>query len=276
MTKILFICMGNICRSPTAEAIMQAIVNRSDISNQIFIDSCATHGYHVGHQADARMMKHAKLRGYELTSMSRQFDYPQDFNEFDYIIVMDGDNYTHITALDLDKTHHGKIHKMTDFCREIDIDHLSGIEDRSGGTDNPVHIIRGGDVPIGIVRIVGSAHASRPQRKVSGVFVPATRNIGNSGQHNRSFQGWIAKFAAPGFQSCVDVRMIQKESVTKLEFIGHVERCVRHIRIAVTPGDTSFVDAKIQRVDAGIGTGSCREQSRFFGGGVRQARSADE
>lgn len=124
MIKILFICMGNICRSPTAEAIMQAIVDRHAWSEKVFIDSCATHGYHIGHRADARMIKHAQLRGYVLTSISRQFDYPQDLQDFNYIVVMDDNNYTHITSFDVDNRYREKIYKMTDFCRHIEMDQV--------------------------------------------------------------------------------------------------------------------------------------------------------
>lgn len=121
MIKILFICMGNICRSPAAEAIMQAFINKERLAESIWLDSCATHGYHVGHHADARMIEYAKRRGYALTSIARQFNYPDDFIDYDYILVMDENNEHHIRSLDSNRQYQHKIHKMTDFCRNIAI-----------------------------------------------------------------------------------------------------------------------------------------------------------
>ncbi len=112
MVKLLFVCLGNICRSPSAEAVMKAIVVERGISH-IEIDSAGTYGGHAGEPADARMMSHASKRGYDLTSRSRQVR-DSDFSEFDYIVGMDDSN---IRALKkLGKEYHHKIYKMTDFC----------------------------------------------------------------------------------------------------------------------------------------------------------------
>lgn len=124
MTKILFICMGNICRSPAAEGIMQALIDQNQLSDSIWLDSCGTHGYHVGHRADERMMRHASKRGYELLSISRQFEYPADFNEHDYIIVMDNNNDVHVRSLDIEKKYQQKIYKMTSFCQKLTVDEV--------------------------------------------------------------------------------------------------------------------------------------------------------
>lgn len=124
MTKILFVCMGNICRSPAAEGIMQHLIDKHKLADKIELDSCATHGYHIGHKPDARMQKHASKRDYKLLSIARQFDFPNDFQNFDYIIVMDNDNYTNITTLDGNKNHSQKTHKMTDFCVKLKADEV--------------------------------------------------------------------------------------------------------------------------------------------------------
>lgn len=114
-TKVVFICLGNICRSPAAQAVFQSMVNRRDLNSQIEVDSCGTSGYHEGEKADARMIKAAKSRGIEVTSLSRKFQ-KSDFRKFDYLIVMDDANLENIKALDLSNEYTAKIHKMTDFC----------------------------------------------------------------------------------------------------------------------------------------------------------------
>ena len=114
-TKILFICMGNICRSPSAEAVMQSIVKQQGLEQEIVCDSAGTFDYHRGKPADARMQKHARLRGYELSSISRPFE-DEDFELFDWIITMDEDNYQQIKWFDQSNNYTGKIRRMTDFC----------------------------------------------------------------------------------------------------------------------------------------------------------------
>ncbi len=118
MKKILFVCLGNICRSPAAEGVMQALVAQKSLDKEIFCDSAGTAGYHIGEPADARMRKHAKKRNYSLNSRSRQFDARKDFLEFDYILTMDDNNYHNVCAQDEDKKYHHKIHRMVDFCQK--------------------------------------------------------------------------------------------------------------------------------------------------------------
>ncbi len=114
MINILFVCMGNICRSPSAEAVMKFLVEKENLSDKVFIDSAGTIGYHAGEEADARMKAHASKRGYKLTSIARQFKL-SDFEDFDYIVVMDRDNLRDILALDPSGKYRHKIFMMTDF-----------------------------------------------------------------------------------------------------------------------------------------------------------------
>jgi protein-tyrosine phosphatase len=113
--KILFICRGNICRSPSAEAVMQSLVKKQGLEQEIVCDSAGTFDYHRGRPADARMQIHARLRGYELSSISRPFE-DEDFELFDWIITMDEDNYQQIKWFHQSNNYTDKIRRMTDFC----------------------------------------------------------------------------------------------------------------------------------------------------------------
>lgn len=116
MKKLLFVCLGNICRSPSAEAVMNHLINEAGLSNQISCDSAGTYGGHAGEPADSRMMRHAVLRGYDLTSRSRQIK-QSDFEEFDLIIGMDSENMRNLHRLDKNNQYSDKIVKMTDYCK---------------------------------------------------------------------------------------------------------------------------------------------------------------
>ncbi len=115
MIKVLFVCMGNICRSPAAEGAMEELVRKELLEEKIQCDSAGTIGYHAGSLPDSRMREHAQQRGYHLNSRSRKFDSKSDFLTFDYIIVMDNDNLESILAQDEKKEFQDKIFKMTDF-----------------------------------------------------------------------------------------------------------------------------------------------------------------
>jgi protein-tyrosine phosphatase len=113
--KILFVCLGNICRSPSAEAVFTGIVKNRGLVNQFEIDSAGTSGWHAGGPADKRMKLHAGKRGYDLTSISRKFDPSVDFDYFDMIIGMDNENIQTLKRMARSQNDLGKIHKMTDF-----------------------------------------------------------------------------------------------------------------------------------------------------------------
>jgi len=115
--RLLFVCLGNICRSPAAEGIMKTLVARDGLDHLIECDSAGTSAYHEGEGADRRMISHAKERGYDLTSLSRPFRHPQDFEDFDFILTMDGDNFRNISKLDSELRYKGKVRPMVSFCR---------------------------------------------------------------------------------------------------------------------------------------------------------------
>jgi protein-tyrosine phosphatase len=96
--NVLFVCMGNICRSPTAQGIFENKVGQEGISDQFHIDSAGTHSYHTGNLPDARSTTTALKNGIDLTSQrSRPID-QQDFENFDYIVAMDSSNYAGLCA----------------------------------------------------------------------------------------------------------------------------------------------------------------------------------
>lgn len=95
-TKILFICLGNICRSPAANAIMQKLVDDAGLTDRFVIDSAGIGPWHVGQLPDARMRQHGARRGYKIDHIARQFNAEHDFCDFDYIVVMDEENYSNI------------------------------------------------------------------------------------------------------------------------------------------------------------------------------------
>jgi len=98
MKSILFICLGNICRSPAAEGVFRKRVMEAGRDHEFNIDSAGTNGYHNGERADPRMRAAAATRGYVLDSISRRIDH-KDFDEFDLIVTMDDTNYRHITTM---------------------------------------------------------------------------------------------------------------------------------------------------------------------------------
>lgn len=113
--RILFICLGNICRSPAAHAVMQHLVDERGYSNQYEIDSAGIGNWHVGQLPDKRMREHGRRRGYDLNHHARQFDARKDFAYFDLIVVMDEDNYRYITSQAADATARGKVVRMADY-----------------------------------------------------------------------------------------------------------------------------------------------------------------
>lgn len=121
--KILFICLGNICRSPSAEAVMKKLVKEAGLEAEIDVDSAGIIGYHEGELPDSRMRAHASRRGYVLDSYSRPVG-TKDFYDFDLIIGMDDRNIDALKEKAPDLESVGKIRKMTDFSRNSLYDHV--------------------------------------------------------------------------------------------------------------------------------------------------------
>ncbi len=120
--KVLFVCLGNICRSPSAEAVMKAKLEECGLLNNYFVDSAGITGYHAGDTADSRMQMHAQRRNYNLTSISRPVSAPEDFDDFDYVIGMDDQNMQDLQALAESKGDLNKLSRMTDYCTQFSND----------------------------------------------------------------------------------------------------------------------------------------------------------
>lgn len=118
--RLLFVCLGNICRSPSAENIMNHLIEQAGLSGRILCDSAGTGGYHIGSPPDRRMAAAAKKRGIELLGRARQFQ-QSDFEEFDLILAMDRDNYRDILSLDRDGKYRDKVRLMCNFCQHHDL-----------------------------------------------------------------------------------------------------------------------------------------------------------
>ena len=122
--KILFVCLGNICRSPSAEAVFNGVIKKEGIADQFEVDSAGTSGWHAGEPADRRMQSHAVKRGYDLTSISRKFNPHSDFDHFDMIIGMDDSNIENLKRMARTTNDLKKIYKMTDFGQEFNYDEV--------------------------------------------------------------------------------------------------------------------------------------------------------
>ena len=115
--KLLFVCLGNICRSPSAENIMNQLIKEAGLSDRIVCDSAGTSGYHIGAAPDRRMNAAARKRGLELQGESRKLK-PADLQKFDLILAMDRDNYQDIVYLDREGKYEDKVRLMCEFATQ--------------------------------------------------------------------------------------------------------------------------------------------------------------
>lgn len=123
MKRILFVCLGNICRSSSAEEIMRTLVKKAGMEKEIEVDSAGILSYHEGELPDSRMRMHASRRGYNLTHRSRPVR-TLDFFDFDLIIGMDDRNIQDLIDRAPDLESEKNICRMTDFCRNKVVDYV--------------------------------------------------------------------------------------------------------------------------------------------------------
>jgi protein-tyrosine phosphatase len=117
MTKLLFVCLGNICRSPAAENIMNHLAAKAGVSDRIECDSAGTANYHTGNPPDRRMQAAATNRQIPMIGSARQFT-KADFTAFDLVLAMDRENYHNILALDPQGQYRHKVKLMCDFATQ--------------------------------------------------------------------------------------------------------------------------------------------------------------
>jgi protein-tyrosine phosphatase len=116
--KVLFVCMGNICRSPTAHGVFRKLVRDEGLSETIEIDSAGTHGYHVDEPPDRRAVQTAARRGVALDDLRARRVRPDDFRDFDYVLAMDQDNYVSLSTMCPRGMEH-KLMLLMDFAPEL-------------------------------------------------------------------------------------------------------------------------------------------------------------
>ena len=116
--NILFVCLGNICRSPAAQAVMQRLVDERGLSDRFYIDSAGMGSWHVGDLPDKRMRVHARSRGYELTHRARKVQ-AGDFDDFDLIVGMDASNVDELRDLAATVDQQDKVVMMGNYIRHF-------------------------------------------------------------------------------------------------------------------------------------------------------------
>jgi protein-tyrosine phosphatase len=117
--SILFVCMGNICRSPTADSVLRHRVQQQGLQDVVHVDSAGTHNFHPGSPPDARSQEHAALRGYDLSGLRARQINAADFEAFDLILAMDWDNLALVQSI-CPAQHLKKVRRMTEFCLTLD------------------------------------------------------------------------------------------------------------------------------------------------------------
>jgi len=121
--SVLFVCMGNICRSPSAEGVFRAHVSQADLYVEIHIDSAGTHAYHVGEPPDSRATSAARNRGIDISSQRARAVEAGDFHRFDYILAMDDSNLEILERMRPEDSR-AELKLLVDYCSDPDIDHV--------------------------------------------------------------------------------------------------------------------------------------------------------
>lgn len=118
MTRVLMVCMGNICRSPMAEGVLRKALADAGLDRSVEVDSAGTHAYHIGSPPDPRAQQAVRRRGVEISDLRGRQVEDVDFERFDYILAMDADNYQRLIAR-APAHHHGKVRRLLSFSRRF-------------------------------------------------------------------------------------------------------------------------------------------------------------
>jgi protein-tyrosine phosphatase len=123
MVHVLFVCLGNICRSPTAHGVFAKMVDDEGFGGAIVVDSAGTHAYHIGERPDPRAQKAASKRAIDLSALRARRVVPEDFEEFDYLVAMDRSNLEHLQSMCPPAAQH-KLHLFLSFAPELNLDEV--------------------------------------------------------------------------------------------------------------------------------------------------------
>ncbi|MBE2294696.1 MAG: low molecular weight phosphotyrosine protein phosphatase [Phycisphaerales bacterium] len=119
MVKVLFVCMGNICRSPVAEGVFRRMLEGAGLVKEVYVDSAGTHSYHIGAPPDSRSQSTALNRGVDLRSLRARQVTTTDFIEFDYVLAMDRANYQDLLAVCQDAKLRPRIRLFLEFAPDL-------------------------------------------------------------------------------------------------------------------------------------------------------------
>jgi protein-tyrosine phosphatase len=115
--KVLFVCLGNICRSPAAQAIMENLIAKNGLEKFLACASAGLSSHHIGERPDSRMRQHGEARGYSFNSLAKKFSPEFDFANFDFILAMDHSNLNGLKNLTNNDEHLQKLHLICNFSR---------------------------------------------------------------------------------------------------------------------------------------------------------------
>lgn len=121
--RILMICMGNICRSPTAEGVLRRLIEQNGLSSLIEVESAGTHGYHVGECPDRRAQQAALKRGYDLSALRARKVTREDFEKFDLVLAMDRENLANLLEI-CPPSERLKVRLFLSYAEEVDVDEV--------------------------------------------------------------------------------------------------------------------------------------------------------
>ncbi|MFO1371800.1 MAG: low molecular weight protein-tyrosine-phosphatase [Candidatus Competibacteraceae bacterium] len=119
MVRVLFVCMGNICRSPMAEGVFRQMLESVDLTEQVYVDSAGTHSYHIGAPPDSRSQATALRRGVDLRDIRARQVTMSDFADFDYVLAMDRDNFDSLRAACRNPELQHRIQLFMDFAPDL-------------------------------------------------------------------------------------------------------------------------------------------------------------
>lgn len=121
--RVLLVCMGNICRSPTAEGVLRQFIINNKLGDKVEVDSAGTHGYHVGEAPDSRTQRAAAVRGYNLSQLRARKVAHQDLDYFDLILAMDRSNLDNLRRMAMPEQQ-GKIRLFMEYARNFEDDEV--------------------------------------------------------------------------------------------------------------------------------------------------------